>query len=137
MLAALECVGDLSMKRILLLSVIVLVFLSGCMLLQPLPTMTPPAWIQGTWSYADVDGGYTFTATTVLSTIGLTTLDVGKMYRDVGGVTEIITDTLYSFTVPGETDDITYEFRLEDANTIQMTMRVGLSSIGPVPLYRQ
>ena len=114
-----------------------LAFLSGCMFLQPLPTMSPPAWIQGTWSFGEVGAGYTFTATTVLMTIGVTTLDMGAIYRASGGVTEIITDTLYSFAVPHETGDITYEFRLVDANTIQLTERTAFSTTGPIPLYRQ
>jgi len=99
--------------------------------------MSPPAWIQGTWSFGEVGAGYTFTATTVLMTIGVTTLDMGAIYRASGGVTEIITDTLYSFAVPHETGDITYEFRLVDANTIQLTERTAFSTTGPIPLYRQ
>jgi hypothetical protein len=79
----------------------------------------------------------TFTATTVIQRSGNVSLDLGELYRvSETVVTETVTDTLYSFTVPTETGYSTMEFVRVDANTINWTMRTNLATIGPSTLSR-
>ena len=127
------------MKRICAIICLAALLLStGCaLLLPPQQALHPPVWIHGEWSTGSLDGSWTFSATTMIMRVGITSLDYGEMYLHAGiHVTEIITDTFYSYTVPGEVSS-TMEFSKVDANTINMTTKTDFSTIGPVPLYRQ
>jgi hypothetical protein len=103
--------------------------------------MSPPAWIHGTWGYGveGIDGDFESTATTLIQRIGNVSLDLAGLYRRTGThVDEVITDSLYSFTVPMESDGfMTQEFRKISDNSISMTMRTDVGTIGPSTLYRQ
>jgi len=101
--------------------------------------MSPPAWIQGTWSSGIIDADYTFTTSTMLQRSSITTLDMAALFREMDiSPDETITATLYSFTVPDAGEgSYTMEFAKIDANTIHMTMRFAYATIGPVPLHRQ
>jgi len=116
---------------------VLLLFLVGCEQLEQ-QKLHPPAWIHGTWGQEDLDMDYEFTATTMIQRIGNVSLDLGEAYRRAGTpVDEVVTDSLYSFTVPMEGgDSMTMEFRKISANSISMTMRTDVGTIGPSTLYR-
>jgi len=100
--------------------------------------MSPPTWIHGTWSDELELVSYTFTPTTMLQTTGNITLDMAEFFRDLDFFSnETITNTFYSFTVPGEMGGFTMEFSKIDANTMNYTMKISGATIGPTPLYRQ
>jgi hypothetical protein len=101
--------------------------------------MSPPAWIHGTWGPEDLDMDYEFTATTMIQRVGNVNLDLGGLYRRTGThVDEVITDSLYSFTVPMESDGfMTQEFRKISDDSVSMTIRSDVGTIGPSTLYRQ
>jgi len=122
----------------LLAGLLLLVALGGC--LQPVrPVMSPPTWIHGTWGPEDLDMDYEFTATTMIQRIGNVSVDVGELYRRAEThVDEVITDSLYSFTVPMESDGfMSQEFRRISDDSVSMTMRTDVGTIGPSTLYRQ
>ena len=110
----------------------------GCAPLPPPQALHPPGWIHGEWSDEFGVISYTFSATTVIQSSGNISIDLGELYLTTeASVTETITSTLYSYTVPVETGFVTMEFSNVDGNTINMTMRTNIVTIGPAPLYRQ
>lgn len=124
------------MKKLLALCLIGTVFLIGCSVL--IPSMSPPAWIQGTWSDEFEVINYTFTPSTMLQTTGSITLDMAEFFRDLNVFpNETVTNTLYAFTVPEEMGGYTMEFSKVDANTMNYTMKMSGATVGPVLLYRQ
>ncbi len=66
-------------------------------------------------------------------------VDLGEFYRRAGThVDEVVTDSLYSFTVPMEDGtSMTMEFGRISDNSISMTMLTDVATIGPSTLYRQ
>ncbi|MCX5728079.1 MAG: hypothetical protein NTZ28_04440 [Nitrospirae bacterium] len=122
----------------LLAGLLLVVALGGC--LQAVrPVMSPPAWIHGTWGQEDLDMDYEFAATTMIQRIGNVSPELAGLYRRTGThVDEVITDTLYSFTVPTESGGfMTQEFRKIGDDSISMTMRTDVGTIGPSTLHRQ
>jgi hypothetical protein len=102
--------------------------------------MSPPAWIHGTRGQEDLDMDYEFAATTMIQRIGNVSPELAGLYRRTGThVDEVITDTLYSsFTVPTESGGfMTQEFRKIGDDSISMTMRTDVGTIGPSTLHRQ
>jgi len=95
----------------LCLGITLLLVLTGCFAVQQ-QRLHPPTWIHGEWGMVSDPEAFslTFTATTVIQRSGNVSLDLGELYRvSETVVTETVTDTLYSFTVPTETG---YSLRL-------------------------
>jgi hypothetical protein len=123
----------------LLAGLFLVVALGGC--LQPVhPVMSPPAWIIGEWGFGvgEIDAAYEFTATTMIQRTGSMSMDWAEICRNSGmDVEEIVTASLYSFTIQQEQGSMSYEFRKGSSDSISMTMRANGVSIGPLVLYRQ
>ncbi len=127
------------------------VLLGGCA--KVLLGLHPPAWIHGTWGVAVVAGdqiietelGFEFTATTAHMFMPQVRFDLGEMYRRAGSGGEVITDTLYSFTIKAqagafgysEGDYVTYEFRRVTSTRVDMTIRTPLLEIGMYRLHKR
>jgi hypothetical protein len=118
--------------------VLLLFLVVGCEEVDPYK-FHPPAWIHGEWHHASDPAvpSFTFTATTVIQTVGNTSLDLGEYYRvSDTPVAETITDTLYAFRVPTDMGWMRMKFEALDDNTINMTMETNLGNVGPTPLQR-
>ncbi|MEN6368234.1 MAG: hypothetical protein ABFD77_00875 [Thermotogota bacterium] len=128
----------MKMRVVTVACLVLLLFLAGCELVDPYK-LHPPAWIWGEWAPASDTSmfSFTFTETTVLETIGLTTLDLGELYKQSNtNVTETITDTVYAFRVPAGDGYMRMKFDKVDSNTLNYTLETNLSTTGPVPLQR-
>lgn len=128
------------MRKKLVVVMVTLILLSGCSQ-QPRQVLHPPAWIHGKWIFEGSSAWYEFTATTVFQGMPGTVINLGELYRlSKASVKEVITDTLYSYTIM--TDQAqgvfqTMEFSKVTGLSISMTLISNIATIGPVMLYRQ
>ncbi len=114
------------------------VLFTGC--LEPASsdgTFSPPGWIRGTWEDSTLDNVHTFTAHTVTLRSAYTAANISSMYAD-DNVVEIITDSLYQFTVNSDSVFVvTCCYELLTATTLNFTQISPTQTIGPIELEKQ
>lgn len=113
----------------------------------------PPAWIHGTWVMVvesggqsiEMDVGFEFTATTAHVFMPQMRMDLSEMYRRAGSGGEVITDTVYSFTIKAQTgafgysegDYVTYEFRRVTSTRVDWYGKMPPFELGPFRLDKR
>ena len=129
------------MKKTLLficLAFCFVVLFTGC--LEPEASsgsFSPPGWIRGTWADTTQVNTHTFTAHTITFRSTYTAANISSMYED-DEVIEIITDSLYQFTVNSDSVFVvTCRYELFAPNTLNFTQVYPGGTSEPTEMKKQ
>ncbi len=114
------------------------VLFTGCLGLESSDgSFSPPGWIRGTWQDTTLENIYIFTAHTITVRGIYTAANISSMYAD-DNVVEIITDSLYQFTVNPDSVSVSiYRYELLTATTLNFTRILPTQTTGPLELEKQ
>lgn len=114
---------------ILLVAFIFAFIFTGCESAKPPVTLSPPTWIQGTWTASETNNTFISFVFTYDDVILVTSLDSYNFKNSLAKITETATTTNYTLTALDANNKSTiYDFLLISDNQLRFTYTVNAQS---------
>jgi len=123
-----------NLSRLVLVSLVVLL-LGGCNLFD-VTSLSPPAWIQGTWADEFDINTYKFETANVIFTMTSISIDFVEAYESTN-LSETATTSSYEISAVETGVTAKYTFSKLTATTLNYTVATNGISVGPIVLYKK